>query len=318
MTDTHEWLPLDTARDSFQWLVTGPEPMSIDGSDFDGLPRRAIPLDELRDLLLSRQCTNSTRDAVWHHLVHRSRAERGAWTLACAGMALPNLAGTASWLSARYRGDRADIHATVLAGFLEALSRIDLDEPAVVVRLCWAARRAGQRALEESLDAPLPIDTEAVQIVQSAPSGHPDLVLARAVASNVITAAEADLISATRFGDASVAEWATAHGQHMKAAFKARDRAEDRLAAWLQDQIAESDLDNPVARAALNALSLADAQHTPDTATKSRALSGRHRNGRPISAGLVSKNDPDSGLLGSEETTGSPRTVPESEVRRCA
>jgi hypothetical protein len=318
MTSPHEWLPLDTARDSFQWLVTGPDPLSLDGNEFDGLPRRSIPLDELRDLLLSKQCTNSTRDAVWRYLVCMSRTHHDAWTVACAGMALPNLAGTASWLAARYRGDRADIHATVLAGFLEALSHIDLDEPAVVVRLCWAARRAGQRALEESLDAPSPIGIEATQILQSAPAGHPDLVLARAIAADVITAVEADLVSTTRFGDVTVAEWAAAHDRRLKAAFKARDRAEDRLVAWLLNEIAETAIDDPVAHEALNALSFVDTDHAGGTPAKSRALSGRHRNGRPLSSRSVSKSDPDSGLLIREETTDSPRAARESEVRRCA
>lgn len=52
--DGHEWLPLDTARDAFQWLVTGPEPMAVQGARFAGLPRRRVPLDELRDRLMSK------------------------------------------------------------------------------------------------------------------------------------------------------------------------------------------------------------------------------------------------------------------------
>lgn len=153
--DGHEWLPLDTARDAFQWLVTGPKPMAVHGARFAGLPRRWIPLDELRDRLMSKQCPDPTRDRVWAYLVRRSRAAGGAWTVACVGMALPSLASSARWFAARYRGDRADVHAAVLAGFLEALATVDLADPGIVVRLHYAARRAGQAALEESLDAPV-------------------------------------------------------------------------------------------------------------------------------------------------------------------
>ena len=325
--DGHDWLPLDTARDAFQWLVTGPEPMAVQGARFAGLPRRRIPLDELRDRLMSKQCPARTRDAVWAHLVRRSRTDGAAWTVACVGMALPSLASSARWLGARYRGDRADVHAAVLAGLLEALTTVDLADPGIVVRLHFAARRAGQAALEESLDAPLPVGSGFRSTVPRPPYGHPDFVLARAVGEQILTPTEADLISATRLGETSVTDWARANGTALKTAFKARDRAEDRLVSWLRDHAAESDSEDPVAEAALTALTSASADLPSDEpALGSRAVSGRRRNGRPAarekSSRLVSKNDPKSGLLGCGETTpDSPRTAapqPISEVRRCA
>ncbi|SEP54532.1 hypothetical protein [Amycolatopsis saalfeldensis] len=323
----HEWLPLDTARDAFGWLVTGPEPMAVQGSRFAGLPRRPVPLDELRDRVMSKQCPPRTRDDVWAHLVLQSRARGGAWTVACVGMALPSLASSARWLAARYRGDRADVHAAVLAGFLQALAAVDLTDPGIVVRLHYAARRAGQAALEESLDAPLPAGTGYRSAAPRPPYGHPDLVLARAVGDRILTPAEAELISATRLGETSMTDWAQRHGTVLKTAFKARDRAEDRLVAWLREQVSDTDAEDPVADAALTALHAG----TPDAPAgeepcSSHAVSGRLRNGRQTgpkkSSRLVSKNDPKSGLLGCGETpSGSPRTAehePTSEVRRCA
>src|SRR5256885_8385179 len=105
-SDTIDTLPLNIARDTFSWLVSGPHPLAVDGRRFPGLPRRPVPLDELRDRLLQRYCPRRTRDAVWAHLVRRSRAEGASWTVACVGMALPALASSARWLAARYRGDR--------------------------------------------------------------------------------------------------------------------------------------------------------------------------------------------------------------------
>ncbi|GAB3396151.1 MULTISPECIES: hypothetical protein [Amycolatopsis] len=323
----HEWLPLDTARDAFGWLVTGPKPMAVQGARFAGLPRRPVPLDELRDRVMSKQCPPRTRDDVWAHLVLRSRTHGGAWTVACVGMALPSLAASARWLAARYRGDRADAHAAVLAGFVHALSTVDLADPAIAVRLHFAARRAGQEALEESLDAPMPAGSGYRSAAPRPPYGHPDLVLARAVGEQILTPAEAELISATRLGDTSVTDWAHRHGAALKTAFKARDRAEDRLVAWLRDQVAGAGPEDPVADAAVAALVVdppdAPAEENPGV---SRAVSGRLRNGRPASSRkssrAVSKNDPKSGLLGRGETSpGSPRTAehePTSEVRRCA
>lgn len=278
----HEWLPLDTARDAFRWLVTGPEPLSVDGRDFAGLPARLVPLDELRDLLMSKQCPMHTRDAVWSYLVDRSRRDGATWTVACAGMMLPALAGTARWIAARYRGDRADAHAAVLAGFLEALQTVDLEDPGIVVRLAWAARRAGLAALEESLDAPLPVETGFQSAVPKPPYGHPDLVLARAVGDGVLTPTEAELISATRLGDTTVTAWARQHGAGIKAVFKARKRAEDRLVSWLHEQGRDTDSNDPVADSALDAVMPTDTAAPVDrSARQSLAVSGRRRNGRP-------------------------------------
>ncbi|HWD05116.1 MAG TPA: hypothetical protein VG674_21990 [Amycolatopsis sp.] len=323
----HEWLPLDTARDAFGWLVTGPKPMAVHGARFAGLPRRPVPLDELRDRVMSKQCPPRTRDDVWAHLVLRSRAHGGAWTVACVGMALPSLAASARWLAARYRGDRADAHAAVLAGFVHALSTVDLADPAIAVRLHFAARRAGQAALEESLDAPLPAGSGYRSTAPRPPYGHPDLVLARAVGEQILTPAEAELISATRLGETSVTDWARTRYTAPKTAFKARDRAEDRLVAWLRDQLADTNSEDPVADTAVAAL-VVESPGSPaeDDPNASRAVSGRLRNGRPAgskkSARAVSKNDPKSGLLGRGETPpNSPRTAehePTSEVRRCA
>lgn len=322
--DEHEWLPLDTARDAFQWLVTGPKPMAVHGARFAGLPRRWIPLDELRDRLMSKHCPVRTRDDVWAYLVLRSRAKGGAWTVACVGMALPSLASSARWLGARYRGDRADVHAAVLAGFMEALATVDLSDPGIVVRLHYAARRAGQAALEESLDAPLPVGSGYRSTAPQPPHGHPDLVLARAVGAGVLTPTETDLISATRLGETSVTDWACTHNAAPMTVFQVRHRAEGRLVAWLHDQAAEPDSDDPVATAALTALAI----DTPpaESSALSRAVSGRCRNGRPgaseKSSRLVSKTDPKSGLLGCGESPAtSPLAAdspPISQERRCA
>ncbi|GDY59664.1 hypothetical protein SVIO_102870 [Streptomyces violaceusniger] len=94
---------------------------------------------------------------MWTHLVQRSRDEGATWTLACTGMALPALASASRWLAARYPGDAFDVHAEILSGFLSALADIDLNRPRVLVRLRWAAYRAGHAALAEALDAPTPV-----------------------------------------------------------------------------------------------------------------------------------------------------------------
>ncbi|WP_414944845.1 hypothetical protein [Amycolatopsis sp. cmx-11-32] len=147
---------LDTARTAFDWLVTGPHPVALDGRDIPGLPPRLVPLDELGLLMLAKDCAQRTRDAVWARLITRSRRDGGTWTVACVGLALPVLLPIATRLTRRFRGEVHDIHAAVLAGFLSELCEVDLARPVILVRLRWAAYRAGHTALRESLDSPPP------------------------------------------------------------------------------------------------------------------------------------------------------------------
>jgi len=82
-------MPLDAARSAFEWLLTGPSPLAVDGRRFTGLPARSVPLDELRGRLLDRRCPQPLRDAAWAHLIGLSREEGGKWTVGCVGLALP-------------------------------------------------------------------------------------------------------------------------------------------------------------------------------------------------------------------------------------
>ncbi|MCR3721115.1 MULTISPECIES: sigma-70 family RNA polymerase sigma factor [Prauserella salsuginis group] len=222
------------ARSAFAWLVAGPDPVSVDGRAVPGLPPRPVPLDELGTRLLARSCPQVTRDGAWAYLITRSRAEGGTWTVACVGLALPSVLRAASLVTRRVSGDTHDINAAVLTGFLAALPTVDLARPAILARLYYAAYRAGLAARDEIVGSPIPAGervSEAAATPQ--PEGHPDLVLARAVAAGAITTAEADLISVTRLGDTSLAEAAAERGSSYKATAKARERAEAHLRTYL-------------------------------------------------------------------------------------
>jgi len=101
------------------------------------------------------------------------------------------------------------------------------------LRLRWAAYRAGHAALREALDAPVPSGNRFRSNEPAPAWGHPDFVLARAVAENVITASEAELIASTRLEDHPLAAVAQRRGLSYGAAAQARRRAEHRLAAYL-------------------------------------------------------------------------------------
>jgi len=237
------------ARSSFVWLVTGPDPVSIDGRHIPGLPARPVPLDELGTLLLAEDCTQATRDAAWAHLITRARAEGGTWTVACVGLALPVLLRVAAIVTRRFTGDSHDLNAAVLTGFLAGLSEVDLVRPAILARLYWAAYREGRLALHEAVGGPIPAgDSVFDSAPPPRPEGHPDLVLAAAVRAGAITADEAGLISETRVGETSLTEAAHARGRTYKATAKSRERAEHRLAAYLTEQSAHAATPSPAGR----------------------------------------------------------------------
>ncbi|GAA0539173.1 hypothetical protein GCM10009533_42900 [Saccharopolyspora spinosporotrichia] len=179
---------------------------------------------------------------MWAHVVERARAEGGAWSVACAGLALPALTSIAARLSARFAADPADIHSGVLTGFLAELAEIDLIRPLIMNRLRWAAYRGGHRVLREALDAPSPALDDGTAPLSSRQvseaAGHPDLVLARAVAEDVITSGEAELIAATRLERKPLADVAQERGIGYEALKKCRRRVEHRLAAYLREEAA--------------------------------------------------------------------------------
>lgn len=227
---------LDVARRAFELLVAGPNPLAVDGALFPGFPGRLLPLDEVRTRLLDRDCPAATRDRVWAYLVTRAREHGGAWTVGCVGVAMPALTATAAELCAGFAGDRADIDSEILAGFLAALPVVDLEAPAIVLRLRWAAYRAGLAAVRDALATPgVPIEEGFHSAPPRPPWAHPDFVLLRAVADGVISREEADLIGATRLDDISLHDYAAQRGMSYQACKKARLKAEYRLVDYLLD-----------------------------------------------------------------------------------
>jgi hypothetical protein len=314
-------MPLDTARTAFEWLVTGPEPTSVDGRLFPGFPERLLPLTELRDRLLRRRCPQATRDAVWAHLVLRSRTEGATWTLGCVGVALPALTTIAARLSARFAGDPSDIHAAVLTGFLTELAHVDLGKPRIMVRLWWAAYRAGHSAVREALDAPVPVGSGFGSAQPTPPWGHPDFVLARAVAANVITADEAELIGSTRLEAYPLATAAAERGLSYKAAQQVRRRAEHRLAAYLADEApregsagrGDRDLEAP----ALDAVTLTTtARHSTAHQQSPSVVDLGGGSPQKPRVGLL-KTGPETGVQGCGRTPTTPATSRRPRGRPC-
>lgn len=218
--------PFNVAANALRLLTTGPQPLAVDGATLGGgLPARRIPLSELAAILMHPSCGHATSDQVWCLLIGRARVDGPAWVVGAVGVALPGLRHAAR----RLRGFSGDVQAELLTAFVAALGSVKLGGPRVVQRLLSAtftAARAALRAAEPRTPVELP--------VPSSGGGHPDVVLARAVAARVITARDAELIGATRLEGVSVADYAERHGRGYWAVAKERSRAEERLAAAIR------------------------------------------------------------------------------------
>jgi hypothetical protein len=317
--------PFQVAGDCFRLLLDGPAPLSVDGRDFPGLPARRIPLNDLRDRLLSGRCGRRTRDRVWAHLATRARTDGPAWTVACVGMALPALSAVVdtliTGLPPRRRSAAAvEVQAEVLTGFLAALGTVELDRPGIAARLRWAAYRAGRAALTTVLDGPTSRPDGFVSAPPRPPAGHPDFVLAAAVRGQVISRTEADLIGATRLEDVRLPDWAATHGMDAWAAYKMRARAEHRLAAHLTTTTASGDPDDPVATQVIAHLDTTPTHQPTDQSRRVAAAGAGGASGAAKkSAAGVSKTGPKSGLLPwGHPTPSTPAPAHAQEASQCA
>ncbi|XVS62029.1 hypothetical protein ACQPYE_27675 [Actinosynnema sp. CA-299493] len=304
-------MPLDAVRSAFAWLTVGPHPVGVDGRLFPGLPARRVPLDELRDRLLNRRCPQALRDAVWAHLVLLARTEGGTWTVGAVGVALPALISIIAALSAKFAGDPSDIHAAVLTGFVAELGEVDLRRPRIMLRLRWAAYRAGHAAVREALDRPMPFSPGFRSTAPQPPWGHPDFVLARAVAEGAITATEAELIGSTRLEGVSLADAAAVRDLSYQAVKKARRRAEHRLVAYLLHDAADTthagaSEDDPATRAVDSVVITTATQRSISTTDSSRKVTALRKRAPRKSGDRMSPQDGFSGVHGRGRTSPSP------------
>lgn len=222
--------PLAAAERAFELLACPPAPLAYDARGVAGLPRRTVPLDQLRRLLICDRTSRPVRDQVWRDVVVRARRDGPAWVIAVVGLAMPGLRRAAGRLAAGWRGDTTDFDAELLTGFLARLSTVDLDEPRICGRLIDAGARAVKAAREREEDTDI-VHVDGAWSLPPHPSwDHPDWVLARAVAQAVIDPDEHLLISATRLDDIPLRVVADKIGISVSVAAAWRRKAERRLA----------------------------------------------------------------------------------------
>jgi hypothetical protein len=148
-------------------------------------------------------------------------------------VALPGLRRAAGRLARAT--SRTDVQLDLLEGFTKELATVELDSPRICARLCNAAYTAARKALAaQEAAASGEANFAPASTLPPRPYGHPDFVLARAVAAGVITAEDAELIGGTYLEQATLAQYADRVGLSRWAAYRRRGQAVARLLAALR------------------------------------------------------------------------------------
>ena len=225
--------PFDTLEEVFGVLCAGPAPLALEAGAVPTLPRRELPLDEVRAILLHPSTSHRTRDAALGVLLGRARAEGGRWTVGLAGVLLFGLRRATSLFCEMCPDKVDDIEAEALAGLIAGIERTDPHMRRLAARLVWLARNQAKRLVARELAEVARRDHEPMGDPPARPYGHPDLVLVQAVREGVLCAEDAALIGDTRLGLMTVPGAARALGIEAKTAYKRRDRGEAALVGWL-------------------------------------------------------------------------------------
>jgi DNA-directed RNA polymerase specialized sigma24 family protein len=229
--------PLQVVETHFHRLAAGPDSVRFPGDGFGPwLPEQPVPVVELRARLLHPSMPHAVRDGVLAEVVHRARRDGEPWPLVLAGMLLPGLRRGSARLSARLGVGRDEVEAEMLAGLFAALAGFDAERPRVAARLIGAAFGAARRAATGEHRQACWRGSGVEPEGPTPMSGHPELVLARAVDEGVVSAQQAVLIAETRLGGVSLEALAAELDLPYKTLHTRRRRAELLLAAWLRGQ----------------------------------------------------------------------------------
>ncbi|MEV6927394.1 hypothetical protein AB0M46_23215 [Dactylosporangium sp. NPDC051485] len=207
------------------------------GSLAPGWPHRETQPLDLRAELVARQGMDESIDPPWEGVVRRTRAggrEAKAWRLVALGLALHGL----NHIEGRYRAqkmtERRDISADLVEGFLSGLPRLTLGRPHVEGRLLEAGRRQVKRGRSSRYRE---IPAEFGWRPSPDPGLHGWGFALEQIAAEVAAAGRPldpiglELITRTVLYGQPLPQAAQAVGLGMDAAYKRRERAEERIAA---------------------------------------------------------------------------------------
>ena len=235
----------------------------------------SLSVPQLRELLTAPTKSIEVKNRAWAMVVTRAQHDHPGWRLAAVGLALPRLRSLATELCRGYQGDRGEVETEILTGFLTALAQARTPAQQRFPALVRAARHAGlawlrqHRLAAPTIADPATLDPDqhttrsAPLTTTTGPAGHPDLVLADAVAAGILTRVDVDIIAATRLEGRTLRVVAAAYSVSTQAVWQRRHRAEKRLLAALSTALAPDDADRADDPTHAHLLAAAPARGTP-------------------------------------------------------
>lgn len=241
MSRSHQPSPLQSLEATFRLLSHADlRPLSLDGSTYDGLPARLIPLTELSAMFAHPSFRErwATRDAVLRTLAVEAQAGESSSVVALAGMLLAGLRRKASRLRAQFPTiDRDVIESELLSGLNDAVAA-EVPATRVAARLldrAFSSARTQFRVETNATRHLLLVDDVELAQFEATRTDNPEGIVRAAVADGAISTAEADLILAVHFDGCSIREQAETLGISYRAACQRLRRAKNRLLAWMFD-----------------------------------------------------------------------------------
>ncbi|MFI5808619.1 hypothetical protein [Streptomyces sp. NPDC051561] len=234
--------PFDQLDTALLQLASEPRPLSLPSELMSASePGVFWPVDLVRARMAHPSTPSVVRDRVWAEIVRRRLVFGEPWGTVGVAMALPSLRRALARLPRLAEVEHGELEQEVLAAVTEELVAVDpYEEPFQVgLRLVRAGDRAAHRvvyaALRERRLRPQPLDERCVvpQPFAGGSQAQVYAVLERAVAAGVLSAAESELIAGTRLDGQSSKAVALAAGMSVRAMFRRRAAAEQRLAKAL-------------------------------------------------------------------------------------
>lgn len=226
--------PFDIVEHEFMKISSGDGGLCLDGNAVGhGLPKRPIPLDELRCILLHPSISFDARDAALTELVRRAQSQGGPWTTGVIGVVLPGVRSRVGHIARACPPRAHDIEAEALVGLLDGIARCDKGRERVASTLVWSAVRAAHGFVKSECAQQSEITIDAAPVEPHWPWNHPDLVLARAVEAEVISMEEARMIGATYVEGMTLKSYSQHIDVNYETCKKRQQRAVERLVGWL-------------------------------------------------------------------------------------
>lgn len=174
-------------------------------------------------------------DQVWNTVIEGVRTQGSDWVTVGVGLAVKPLRSVVNRLSRNFLWPslREELEAEMIAAWIALLHDVDTERPNILGRMWAEVYKVGQRwRYRADRDLPQLVGT-VPYIAQKAEGGHPEVPLAEAVAQEVLTQLDAELVAATRIESYSLREVAQQMQLPYGTAKRRRKQAECAVAEWL-------------------------------------------------------------------------------------